>query len=121
MTKQTSLFDLYAEPLATPIAPVPTGESLKRQGMAAARDAKADAVGYARELAYDIARSRADRTCHMALVNEALAAEGKPGLGNAAGSVFATNVWEFTGQRVKDTRAHAHSNEIKVWRLRHHG
>jgi hypothetical protein len=118
MTQQ-SLFELHHEPLSAPVVkPPPSGEQLRKEGQAQAAASKESHVGYARELAVDIAMSRQDRCCNMLLVNEALAAEGRPGLGPAAGSVFLSHVWEFTGQRVKDTRAHAHSNEIKVWRLK---
>jgi hypothetical protein len=111
--------DMFAEPIPQWQGgkPQPSGEALKSAGMSAARDAKADAVGYARELALDIARSREDRCCWMYLVNEALAAEGKPGLGNAAGSVFLSSAWEWSGQLAKDPRPHAHANETKIWRL----
>lgn len=128
-SEQPTFFALHRETLVekkpAPASPPSTpplarsGEQLKREGQERARDAKADAVGYARELAHDIARGRADKCCSMLLVNESLAAEGRPGLGNAAGGVFLTTVWIDTGRRVKDTRPHARSNEILVWRLRH--
>jgi len=126
MTQPTLFDDLYREPLQTPLTREPlsptgaerTGERLKREGIARAVESKANAVGYARELAYDIARSREDRCCTMIDVNEALAKEGRAGLGNAAGGVFLSSVWEDTGRVVKDTRPQAHSNKLTVWRLR---
>jgi hypothetical protein len=108
-----------AEPLAAPQPPeVTEGERRKREGMARAAMSKETLLGYARELAVDLAKENGG-LCHADLVAEALAKEGREPLGNAAGSLFVGHVWEFTGQRVKSQRAHAHANELKVWRLRH--
>lgn len=94
------------------------GERLKRIGMDRAAMSKDTLLGYARGLAVDLARENGG-LCHADMVAEALAKEGRPPLGNAAGSLFLGHVWEFTGQRVKSQRAHAHANELKLWRLRH--
>lgn len=118
--------DLHAEPLASPAPPANRtearadheGERLKREGMERAAMSKDTLLGYARGLAVDLARENGG-LCHADMVAEALAKEGRPPLGNAAGSLFLGHVWEFTGQRVKSQRAHAHANELKVWRLRH--
>lgn len=126
---QLDLFSLHREPLAKP-APVPpsTGEELKREGVQRAAASKDSQLGAARCIAYDIATGvlphadgvlRADRLCNADDVAAVLEAEGRPSLGNAAGSLFAEQVWEFTGARVKSQRAHAHSNELKVWRLKY--
>jgi hypothetical protein len=129
VTTQRALFDDPLLPFqggpASPVEPQPksvkTGEQLKREGQQSAAAKRANELGYARELALDIAQSRPDRTCSMVLVNEALAAEGRPGLGNAAGSVFLTSVWEKTGGEDVDRRPHAHTNKVQVWRLKHGG
>jgi len=39
-------------------------------------------------------------------------------LGNAMGSLFRGDEWEFTGRYVKSERVHAHSNLLRVWKLR---
>jgi hypothetical protein len=102
-----------------PPQPLPEeGEARKRAGMSRAAASKESQLGYARELAMDLARAN-DGICDADMVAEALEREGRPGLGNAAGSLFLTHVWEFTGLRVKSKRAHAHANELKVWRLIH--
>jgi len=124
MTTQRTMFDVDAPPQYDhmPLAPAPDrkaeGERRKREGMAAAAQSKDSQLGYARELAMDLARAN-DGICDADMVAEALEREGRTGLGNAAGSLFLTHVWEFTGLRVKSKRAHAHANELKVWRLKH--
>jgi hypothetical protein len=39
-------------------------------------------------------------------------------LGNAAGSLFKGKQWQWTGRYRKSERVHAHSNPLKVWRLK---
>ena len=39
-------------------------------------------------------------------------------LGNAAGSIFKGNDWNFTGQYVKSNKVSAHRRDIKVWELK---
>lgn len=122
MTSQRDLFDWgVAEPLAKPAPkPAPTGQQLKDEGIAKAAACRDTLLGIARGYAYDIACSRPDHTCHMQLVNEAMAADGYGGLSNAAGAVFRNNpqVWEATGRTHTDTRPQAHNNKLDIWRLR---
>jgi hypothetical protein len=96
------------------------GEALKADGMARAAESRADLLREARELAVNIACSRADRTCTADDVQQALAARGvdKHRLGKAAGSLFVGDGWEFTGRFVKSTRPHAHRNLLRVWKLK---
>ena len=104
-----------------PLAPVrgeaSEGEQRKREGMARAAASKDSQLGYARELAMDLALKN-DGICDADMVAAALEAEGRPTLGNAAGSLFLSNVWEWTGLRVKSQRKQANANELKVWRLK---
>lgn len=128
---QLELFSPHREPLAP--APAPrqtTGEQLKRQGIARAVEAKQDPVAYAREVACDVARGvlphadgekRADGLCTADDVAAVLEAEGKPSLGNAAGGLFQSEAWAWTGQYVKSRRTHAHQNLLKLWRYRGSG
>lgn len=37
-------------------------------------------------------------------------------LGNAAGSLFRGDGWQWTGRYKNSTRVHAHSNPLRVWR-----
>lgn len=85
--------------------------------MARAASAKSPEVAHARAVARAIALN-GDGTCHADQVAAALEKGGKPPLGNAAGSLFQTSEWEFTGRRVKSTRVQANANELKVWRLK---
>lgn len=39
-------------------------------------------------------------------------------LGNAMGSMFRGAEWEWTGDYVKSARVHAHSNLLRVWKLK---
>lgn len=102
-----------------PLFDAAEGERRKEAGRQQAADNKPSLLELARRLATDVARSRSDRRVSMDDVQEALVAHGisERALGNAAGSVFRGNQWEWTGERVKSRRPHAHANEIKVWRL----
>jgi hypothetical protein len=121
MTTQLTMFDTSA-PAQYDNMPLPDrqpeGERRKREGMRAAAQSKESQLGYARELALDLARENGG-LCHADMVAEALAKEGRPDLGNAMWAVFMPHVWEFTGERVKSERPQANRNELKVWRLKH--
>lgn len=39
-------------------------------------------------------------------------------LGNAMGGLFRGAEWEWTGKYIKSARVHAHSNLLRVWRIR---
>jgi hypothetical protein len=125
MTVQTTMFDVEA-PTPYDNTPLPPqalpekGEERKREGMARAAASKESQLGYARGLAMDLARAN-EGICDADMVAAALEAEGRPTLGNAAGSLFLTHVWEWTGLRVKSQRPQANANELKVWRLKFQG
>ena len=124
-----SLFDPPAAAVA-PSRPAvarggPTGEDLKAAGMAAAAESKEGQLGYAREVAFDVARgvlphadgrTEADGLCTADDVAAVLESEGRPSLGNAAGSLFRCG-WTWTGEFVKSVRPQAHVNLLRVWRL----
>lgn len=135
MTQQLDLFSVHREPLAAPVSkPSPAiaaaraeGERLKRQGMDRATWNKERMLGHAREIAHDVAHGilphvdgekRADGLCTADDVQHNWQRE-RPlldPLGNLAGSIFAGGNWEFTGERVKSVRSHAHANELKIWK-----
>lgn len=147
---QLSLFDDAPQPAAPPTPtqrPAPprrrrerTAIELKREGMDRATWGKEEQLGYARELAFDIARGivakhdgvrRADGLCHADDVAAAWARENAeraahklepmPWLGNAAGSIFKlAHVWEATNlPPFISRRPEGHGNKLTVWRLRH--
>lgn len=95
-------------------------ERAKRDGLAsAAEGARRDILTRAREVAREIAAQRpqgitADDVV-LALVERGYDIHS---LGNAAGSLFRGPGWQFTGERRRSVRIHAHANELKVWRLR---
>ena len=93
-----------------------TSEQAKESGMAKAAKNKASLLAYARQLATDHPLARVGIT--MDEVVAALVEEGKSAhcLGNAAGALFKGDCWEFTGERRKSKRVHAHANELKVWK-----
>jgi hypothetical protein len=124
MTQQPTLFEIHGQERAAPLPPPKPladpqeGDKRKREGMQRAASSKPNQLGYARELALDLARSNGGE-CHADMVAEALAKEGRPSLGNAAGSVFLPSVWEDTGKVFKSERPEAHRNKLVVWRLRY--
>jgi len=94
-------------------------EQARQAGMKLAADGRQDILEYARHLARQIAAQSLDGITAddvvLALMEHG---HGLHCLGNAAGSLFRGPEWEFTGQRRRSARVHAHSNELKVWRLR---
>jgi len=42
----------------------------------------------------------------------------EPSSKNTMGAVFATREWEWTGRWIRSERAHMHSTDLRVWRLR---
>jgi len=92
----------------------------KRRGLGIARAKKAhsDVLLEARRLARQEALRRATREVTIDSVMYLLIQRGyeSEDLGNAAGSVFKTSEWEFTGRWVKSTRTSNHSRSIRVWR-----
>jgi hypothetical protein len=120
---QLELFSPNREPLAPPVSPKlaearEEGERLRREGMRRAAINGAGLLGYARELAFDLARANGGE-CHADMVAAALKAEGYQSLGNAAGSLFAPSMWEDTGKIFKSERPESHRNKLVVWRLKH--
>ena len=94
-------------------------EARKRRGM----DDAAHAYGRnlletAREIARDLAMNNPLRECHADAVGRELRRRGLPtSLGPAAGSLFKSKEWKFTGERIRSSRASNHAREIKVWQL----
>lgn len=102
---------------APPRRPLPEGERRKRVGMRQAADAARDRLHHARDEAVRLATASPFGCVTADDVAAALAASGRAGLGNAAGSLFRGGQWEWTGLVAKSARPEAHANLLKVWRL----
>ena len=101
--QQNNLFDLDR------------GERLKKDGMEKAEDNAKTALQLAREIAVEYALSH-NRLCHADVVGRILKSRhGIDTLGPAAGSLFKTKNWEFTGQWIKSARITNHGRMIRVW------
>ena len=96
-----------------------SGNALKTEGMETAAANKAELLQKARGIAERTAQMRSDQCCTSDDVAMRMQYLGYRygDLGNAAGSIFASKRWRFTGDRVKSRRPAAHAREIKVWRL----
>lgn len=89
----------------------------KARGMAVAADHAPYLLGKAREIAKEIALKQGVVTSDD--VSLELARRGWPDcLGPAAGSIFKTKDWAFTGEFVNSTRVTNHSRLLRVWKLR---
>ena len=87
-------------------------------GIALAASHKPSLLAIARGIAVGIAEASPNRTCDADQVVRELERRNLGQLGNAAGSLFRGKAWEFTGQFKKSERVHAHSNLLRVWRLK---
>jgi len=93
-------------------------EKGKREGMAQAED-NSTWLEKARELARDWGAAAVDNK--MTADDVMVLMEIKYGidsLGPAAGSLFKTKEWEWTGEFIKSTRITNHSRLLRVWKLR---
>ena len=91
------------------------GDILKEDGMATAAANKANVLQMARSVAVEIAERIPQNLCHDGIVLEQMEKRGRPNLGNAAGSIFRSDEWKFSGQWVKNKRKSAHSRFVRVW------
>lgn len=87
-------------------------------GMQTAAEHKASLLKHARKVAREVAIRKGEIS--MDDVARELQGQGVSifALGNAAGSVFRGDEWEFCNRMVKSERAHSHGNLLRVWRLR---
>ncbi|HTF61190.1 MAG TPA: hypothetical protein VK638_00615, partial [Edaphobacter sp.] len=94
------------------------GEERKEAGIALASDRRAGVWGVALDTARRIARERGEVTADD--VYRSLIAQGMDPLelGNAAGSIFRSKDFEFTGRWKKSKRISNHARQNRVWRLR---
>lgn len=104
-TTTPPLFDLIA------------GLELKAQGKQRAAKRNDNLLELARSIAVEIAERQGTVTADDVQLKLHERGYSIRSLGNAAGSLFAGKRWEWTGERIQSRRAHAHGNELKVWRL----
>ncbi len=91
-------------------------EHRKQEGMRLAAMSNAEKLQIARKIAREIA-TITNGTCTADQVGRRLNKLGID-LGPAAGSVFKTSDWVFTGRRVNSHRKTNHARELKVWALK---
>ena len=91
------------------------GEKLKEAGMSLAASNKNDILTKARLIAVEIAKRNGGH-CSADDVRFELTKRGFNSLGPAAGSLFKSVAWKFTGERIKSKFTGNHAREIKVWR-----
>lgn len=90
---------------------------LKAGGMELAATTRSELLDTARAIALELGR-RGDVTADdvgRMMEQRGYAVED---LGPAAGSIFKTKQWQFTGVRVASSRKSNHGRELKVWRLK---
>ncbi len=91
----------------------------KTHGMEVAAKHQNQLLEKAREVAKELATKDANRETTSDEVSQELSRRGFPDcLGPAAGSIFKTTDWEFSGKFINSTRVTNHSRLLRVWRLR---
>ena len=95
------------------------GRELKTVGVTLASENNgnlAEAQAVALQLAVDHGRVTADDVYQRYVLDQ-----GNSWLGNAAGSLFRSSLFEWTGELVASRRPSRHANYIRVWRLKPNG
>lgn len=101
--------------MSLPLFDSVASESAKVVGMNRAANNRPVELEYARNVAKQLARAKGEITADQ--VQEILIAQGIE-LKNAAGSIFKDPAFEFAGRYEKSARVKAHSNLLRVWRLK---
>ena len=92
------------------------GEQLKLAGMDLAADNVKEPLELARAIAKEIALLHPDRCTNADEVGASLEARyGIGSLGPAAGSLFKTSEWRWSGRFIKSTRITNHGRLLRVW------
>jgi hypothetical protein len=92
-----------------------SGQTLKDAGMKLAADNRRKLLERARQIAMTAAHQNGTVTA------DDVAAHLKEPLGPAAGSIFRTGDFVFTGTRIRSAQENNHARELKVWRLSEEG
>lgn len=93
-------------------------EVAKYVGMRSAAMSHKEILEAARDAVRLIATGRPSRTATADDAQKFLVEAGLPPLGNAAGSLFLTKDWEFTGFWKASERVSNNGRHNRVWRLR---
>lgn len=92
------------------------GERRKREGMGRAAENRFHVLRLARAYAKAIAQEKGTVTVDDVYLR--LSDWPRSVLGNAAGSIFKSKEWEWTGRFVKSKRASNHARMIREWKLK---
>ncbi len=106
--------------MATPTMDLFAGMSARDKGIAQAAECRNELVNKLRKHLENVARSRDPRLVTADDYEPFLLAIGKTSrdLGNAAGVIFKTDAWEFTGTWTPSKRKSNKARFIRVWRLK---
>jgi hypothetical protein len=96
------------------------GMAARDMGIAAATESRNALVEKVRQYLRMLARERGNRcvTADDAFTYLQQIGEQERALGNAAGALFRTGEWEFTGCWTPSTRVSNHARMVRVWRLK---
>lgn len=93
------------------------GEQLRLNGMEMAASNSKEYLTLARKVAAEVAQGKFDRCITADDVGRVLQADyGLDSLGPAAGSLFKTDQWEWTGGFRKSRRVTNHGRLLRLWR-----
>lgn len=87
------------------------------RGMELAASGRTDLIDRVRYHLAQVARSRPDRCVTIDDCAALLESEGMS-LGNAAGTVFKHEAWEFTNRWQPSSRKSSHARHVRVWMLK---
>ncbi len=91
-------------------------EQLMLEGMEMAADNVREPLKLARNIAAEIAMLKPDRRVNADEVGSALETRyGIATLGPAAGALFKTKDWRWSGQFIKSTRITNHGRLLRIW------
>lgn len=98
---------------------LPSARTLRDKGMKAAAENSAELMKQVRLAVAIVARARRNRIATIDDAQQCLEAMGckSSDLGNAAGSLFQTPEWTFTGMWTPSTRRTNRCRPVRVWRL----
>lgn len=106
--------------MATATMDLFAGMDARDEGIAKAAESRNGLVEQVRSHLKLLARSRGNRIASADDFEHVLALMGKnySDLGNAAGAIFKTDDWEFTGTWTPSQRKSNNARYIRVWRLK---
>lgn len=104
MSTQMDLFDLAL------------GIESKEWGMGLAARNRKSQLEFARAVAREIAMNNPLRECYIDPVQKVCIERGIH-LGNAAGSIFKSSEWVFTGKFIRSSRISNHASIRRIWKL----